>query len=158
VPHLAKLPQLWHLRVDHLGAAQPSLASVLGRVLQALPVLRNVQLCHNDLGGAGMNALVPPLQQMTALESLDMRGNRVGDVEAGAVALATVVAHLTQLRNLTLAGNMLTDEDLEHLAPHISKCRLLTQLSLAGNAITPPRWWAFAPHPPPPARPARDRR
>ena len=57
------------------------------------------------------------LSNLTALQALDLKGNKIG--AAGATGLASGLRHLTALRQLDLDGNDIKDAGVRSLAPSL---------------------------------------
>jgi Leucine-rich repeat (LRR) protein len=128
-------------RSSKLGNA---LVALPGALFDALKQLDRLDLAHNWLRG-----LPASTANLTALTSLDLTGNRIGDEGAQALkglvnltrldmagneigaAGATALKGLVNLTRLNLAGNEIGDEG----APALEGLVNLTSLNLAGNEI-----------------------
>ena len=92
-----------------------------------------------DLGGnqifyySSCEILTHPLAKMTALERLDLDGNRI-DAKACEV-LAPALAKMTALKRLDLNNNKIDAKACEVLAPALAKMTALENLSLHQNQI-----------------------
>jgi len=126
----------------HLGDAGASLlAAALGR--GALARLKILRLNGTGIFDPGLVALAPALRRLPALETLDLRGNKLGD--EGLAALVTppppaVVAPpttgvLTKLKELDLGYTQITDAGCATLAAAIDGgvLRALEWLFLKGT-------------------------
>jgi Leucine-rich repeat (LRR) protein len=125
----ADLPRL---RVLHLLRTQPEEAGVRALTGSELFAgLRSLSLGENNLPAAVAEGLAGP--GAANLRVLDVRGNRLGD--AGARALAAS-PHLRNLLHLDLATNRIGDDGAEALAdsPHLGG---LICLDLHGNDLSP---------------------
>jgi hypothetical protein len=109
-----------------LDACSRVLAPLLPRFSH---VLRNLDLCGNDITNAGAVRLAPHISHLTALTRLSLRDNLIGRI--GAAALGPSLSALTELRDLDLSGNRITDGGLAALCPHLAGLPL--QRCIAGS-------------------------
>ena len=115
---------------NHLGVdATRSLA----QVLLDCDRLRSLDLRNNRLGGAGMWVLANVFVQERSfsITSLDVSGNKLGDVGARALGLA-----LTDNQGLQVLGtehNLIGDSGCAALAAGLAANSSLRELRLAGN-------------------------
>ena len=129
LPAVAKL-ELDYLHVRDAGAS--ALAAALGR--GALPRLKILSLAGAAIGDAGLVALAPALQQLPALESLDLGFNRFGD-EGLAALVGPPAGGLTMLKVLNLTNTKVTDAGCAALAAALDggvQLPVLQELSLGG--------------------------
>eukprot|EP00505_MAST-04D_sp_SCG-Rhode-Island_P000020 Stramenopile-MAST_4_protein_20 len=76
--------------------------------LKQMTALETLDLEINQIGDKGCEYLAPVLKQMTALEVLNLHYNKIGD--KGCEALAPVLKQMTALKELTLWSNQIGDE------------------------------------------------
>ena len=145
--HLAVLSGVRSLTCTHLSVASDTIASPLSFVLTSVLGLRRIDISDHSFGGSGMVTLAQALAQLTELSALLLARNAVGSVAAGAPALASVLAQLAHLAQLDIAGNQLTDADVDELAPALKRCTSLSALDIGHNAISAAGWWHFVTHP-----------
>lgn len=106
-------------------------------IASGAPNLKRLHLHENKIGDSGASALAGALRPGEApnVQALRLDFNRVGD--AGVVALARAWQHDEggkHLRELTLAGNLLTSVGLTALADALHAAPLLRSLAL-GSAV-----------------------
>mmetsp|Transcript_772 Transcript_772/g.1838 ORF Transcript_772/g.1838 Transcript_772/m.1838 type:complete len:122 (-) Transcript_772:27-392(-) len=97
--------------------------------LRGLTRLAVLNLGKNELGDDGFSSLAPNLPP--CLLHLDLEVNDAGP--QGALALGAVLATLTHLQHLSIRSNIIRDEGVSFLAPHLPQSLLF--LSLMGTLL-----------------------
>lgn len=97
--------------------------------------LRELNLADNKLGSRGATYLGSMLCQLTALISLDLSYNDLGDLGASGITQNDNLIHLV---HLSLGGNSLTDNAAADLVRSLRSSTSIRQLDLENNAFLAP--------------------
>ena len=95
--------------------------------------ITRLDFARNHMGATGIIALAPILARLTNLTHLYLLGNNMG--AAGITALASRLSTLTNLIYLNLAGNNMGDDGFSALIPYLQKATRLKRLYLRANSI-----------------------
>lgn len=126
---VARNPRLETLDIHNSRISNHGVLAML-REIQSPCMLRDLNLCSNDLGDTGVGWLVQSPAAFPWLMRLGLASCRVSDT--GAQMLAGVVRRWQALQVLDLIGNQITDEGAQHL---LSGCRGV-KLMLGGNLLS----------------------
>jgi len=104
-------------------------------IVRDTTTLTSLILCGNEYtsGPSGMRILSEALKTNSSLTSINLYGNRIGNI--GAEKLAEVLRFNRTLRILNLEANEIGNEGVILLADALSHNTTLTQLSLSSNNI-----------------------
>lgn len=126
---VARNPRLETLDIHNSRISNHGVLAML-REIQSPCMLRDLNLCSNDLGDTGVGWLVQSHAAFPWLMRLRLASCRVSD--PGAQMLAAVVRRWQSLQVLDLIGNQITDEGAQHL---LNGCRGV-KLMLGGNLLS----------------------
>lgn len=118
------LEPLANLDAPNLGTldlAAGHVGEVLGAIIARFPALRVIRIPGNELGGAGLAAMLPALGTVT---HLDLRGNELAPAD-----LPALLAAVPKLRVLRIGGNDVGTEACELIAAWPGAAQL-TQLDI----------------------------
>lgn len=109
-------------------------AQALGRALRGNTAVTSLNLSCNALGDGGATALAQALRGSTdsALRVLNLSQNKLGD--AGAAAIASLMQQVS-LEEVALNGNDIGDLGAKSLAQAVRECSTLRKLWLGDNMI-----------------------
>ncbi|KAI3655549.1 hypothetical protein MP638_004021, partial [Amoeboaphelidium occidentale] len=110
----------------------------LEKIVKALKVntaIKSVDLWSNYIGDAGAKNLAEALEKNTALKSLDLSSNSIGP--AGAKNLADALKENTGLQSLDLGYNSIRDAGAMELAKALKNNTALQSLDLSGISMGP---------------------
>ena len=114
------------------GASMEAVAGGLPGLLAWCSVVR-LDASGLRMGAGGVRMLSGVLGQCSALATLDLGYNYIGDEGAG--RLAGVLGQCSALATLNLGGNFIGDEGAGRLAGVLGECSSLTELDLRNNVI-----------------------
>jgi Ran GTPase-activating protein (RanGAP) involved in mRNA processing and transport len=101
--------------------------------LQKNTALKSLDLFHNSIGDNGAIEIAAMLQENTTLTSLNLFHNNIGD--RGALVIATALKKNKTLTSLHLSGNGIGREGAIQIAAALKENKTLTNLHLGGNYI-----------------------
>ena len=151
---LRRCTTLTHLEMhdNHIGAKG---MEILAPVLQGCPELTHLMLGNNQIGNAGADHLagvfstctklvhvhlgggngiyITALCALSVLAHLDVEFTQMED--GGAENLAEYLPQYTALTNLSIAGNAITEVGTRNLLPALSQCTKLVGLDMRSNWI-----------------------
>ena len=131
-----RLPSLRHLVISN-AQINPRAATALATALTSpvVPLLMDLSLSINPVGGAGLTALAPALRQLPELRTLYLNQNQITDQGLASLLASPTAGVLPSLTFLNLNGNQITDEGCATLAVALRSGALpaLRVLNLSNN-------------------------
>ena len=112
--------------------------------LWLMPQLQSLDLMGNHLDDVDLKALAPYLKDCPNLKSLNLSDNILGD--AGIIALAPYLKDCPNLQSLNLRDNNLGETGINALALHLKDCPNLKSLNLSDNILGDAGIIALAPY------------
>lgn len=133
LPWLRTLSGLRHLDFERNDVSSSG-ASLLAEALREWTCLTSLNLRGNYISASGADALASALNS-SQLKFLDLGMNFLADLSA-ATAFCRTLADCTALTSLNLEENNIGDAGAAHLASSLAGCHKLAHLDLCSNAIS----------------------
>jgi Ran GTPase-activating protein (RanGAP) involved in mRNA processing and transport len=137
------LTQLHGLRFAALTFGSDICIQPVMPAVARMPLLSALDLSHNNLSAASVQALAQALSTLTALQRLHLRCCEFGD--GGARALAPPLATLAHLTHLDVSANDLTARGVAALGPCLAALTGLVGLAMSHMEPGPAGMQALAP-------------